>query len=580
MLKARNFGIFLKLLAAFLLIILPLFGSIFYLNGKAESDAYEALLESLKNKSAVFLDSMDTEFDRIRNLQQEFINNQDLLSLSMADNYMNAYEKYAALNRVQYNLQLIKNSNKYIKTSRVYLPSIDRMLQANLKYTEIDGEEYEAFTAGNLARGFVVFRGELFLTSRLPYRTNEGERQTTAIVLELDKQEMRNELDKLAAGGGAALIDDEWKWRVYDSAFERTDGVVERLRASAAGDPDSRDRKPFALDIGGTTYLALLHHSDAHNYNLFTFVPEKEAMGSLAKYNLWFWSLAAASVIIIVFFSLWIYRVIHNPLSRLVRAFRRLEVGHFDINMTYRGHDEFSYLYKQFNEMVVRLKQAIAEIYEQKLTVQRAELKQLQAQINPHFLYNTYFIMNQMVRTRDYDNLEPFSRHLGQYLQFVTRNIQEQIPLAQEVAFMRTYIDIQSIRFENRIEAEVGELPDKFRSLMVPRLLLQPIVENAYKHGLEKRAEGGYLRVRFRDEGNRLSIVIEDNGGIDDEGLARLQASLSERGDSDEITGIVNVHQRLKLKFGSGNGLAVDKNEEGGLRVTIAFPIEGEDKHV
>lgn len=152
-------------------------------------------------------------------------------------------------------------------------------------------------------------------------------------------------------------------------------------------------------------------------------------MGPLDHYQVYLYLISLCALIVIILFSIYVYRIIHRPLSRLVRAFRKVESGDLQVELTYKSSDEFHYLYAQFNNMVAHLKKLIFEIYEQKIRTQQSELKQLQSQINPHFLYNSFYLLYRMTKAQDFENSTRFTKYLGDYFQYMTRNGSEEVPL-------------------------------------------------------------------------------------------------------------------------------------------------------
>ncbi|MBO9599869.1 MAG: histidine kinase, partial [Cohnella sp.] len=230
-------------------------------------------------------------------------------------------------------------------------------------------------------------------------------------------------------------------------------------------------------------------------------------------------------------------------------------------------------------------------VYEEQLRLQQAELKQLQAQINPHFLYNTYFILYRLAKLQDNESIAQFSQYLGEYFQYITRNGVDNVSLEMEFRHAQTYAQIQNIRFKNRIRVEFEELREPYRSILVPQLILQPLLENAYMHGLEARRKAGLIRVAVGEENGMIRITVEDNGDkLTDEKLASLQASLLVQGAEHEYTGLLNVNRRLQLRFGSEYGVHVRRGELGGLSVTLSMraqanvatgqSVEGGEGHV
>jgi two-component system sensor histidine kinase YesM len=168
-----------------------------------------------------------------------------------------------------------------------------------------------------------------------------------------------------------------------------------------------------------------------------------------------------------------------------------------------------------------------------------------------------------------------FVKYLGEYFQFITRNADEEVQLSLEIKHAMNYIRIQGIRFHNRVETIVGELPQVTERVRVPRLILQPIIENAYKHGLEDREEGGVLWFRFVVSGPCITIEVENNGAlITDEELLNVRRKLQTDEPGKETTGMINVHRRLRIRYGETGGLIVERGEHGGWKVGITIPFD------
>jgi len=180
-----------------------------------------------------------------------------------------------------------------------------------------------------------------------------------------------------------------------------------------------------------------------------------------------------------------------------------------------------------------------------------------------------------MARTGDYENLERFTEQLGKYFQFITRSGADEVTLQKEVEHARVYTEIQAMRFSNRVKVFFDELPAEFSDIMVPRLILQPVIENAFEHGLSMKKQGGLLKVSFRKLDDELHIIVENNGeDISEERLNLLRERLSSKNDvtGEEITALQNINQRLKLKFGQEYGITVVKGDMGGFKVDIVIP--------
>jgi two-component system, sensor histidine kinase YesM len=307
---------------------------------------------------------------------------------------------------------------------------------------------------------------------------------------------------------------------------------------------------------------------------LARYILENDIYQSLNGYKIWYWMLSGVSLIIILLYSASTYRFIHKPLALLVKAFRSIEKGDLEVNINHNHNDEFRYIYQRFNIMVDNLNLLIDQVYKQKILAQHAELKQLQSQINPHFLYNTFFVLLSIAKSGDNESVIYFLQRLGSYFQFITRNTVDEVPLHKEVEHAQIYTDIQVMRFSNRIHAEFDNLPEEYRNITVPRLIIQPIIENAFLHGLEDKINNGMISVSFLKCKNSLQIIIEDNGeNLSNDDLENMGKTLSEE-YSGEITAIVNIHRRLRLKNGSESGLAFFRGELGGLKTVISIVLQ------
>ncbi|MGV2884304.1 histidine kinase [Paenibacillus taichungensis] len=324
-------------------------------------------------------------------------------------------------------------------------------------------------------------------------------------------------------------------------------------------------------------YLYYALYDPDHSFTLTASIPNDVLQAPLEQYNLWLWTLTLISIVIIMIFSFSIYRSIHKPLSVLIRGFRMAEQGQTSIHIPQSRRDEFGYLYSRFNHMIERLHILIDENYVARIRTSEAELKHLQSQIQPHFLYNSLFSIKQMAEVENVELIQEFTDYLGQYFRYMSRDSHSEVSLGEEVDHALVYASIQKIRFGSRVQLQLEELSREYRDIAIPRVIIQPIVENVFEHALAKRSQGGILKLSYQVEHDKLSIRIEDDGDqLTDEVLSSLQESFQEsanqRHGNEEITGLMNVNQRLRIKFGAGYGLCAQRSELGGLCMILNIP--------
>jgi len=223
----------------------------------------------------------------------------------------------------------------------------------------------------------------------------------------------------------------------------------------------------------------------------------------------------------------------------------------------------------------------IVHDYSQSMLLQQANFRQLQAQINPHFLYNSYFMLFRMIKSGQHEESKTVAKELGSYFQYITRSHSDTVTLKDEYTHAKIYSNIQAVRFGERIQVDFQELPDCCGDYVVPKLILQPIVENAFNYGLENKVKNGLLKVCFLPVQNDLVITVEENGeSLTDETLEKIQASFSAPGFdglTSEITGLLNIFKRLQIFFKRDDVLSVSRSPLGGMCVRVSlYQMESE----
>lgn len=570
--------IFLRLLVTFLLIMLPIVISAVYLYQWVVRTASADITKTAAAQSAFYLTDLENEIERMKLLQFSLLEDDDLNELVLAWETMATIDRTDAMNSLMKRLYTVQNSSMYIKDVSVHIATIRRTMSALGGVRGFDAERYrEVRSVFGGGSHLIEWHGGLFLGA-MKQRGSKGAEPLFTVEIELDTRKLQEALAQFNTypGSGTLLLSDSARVALASGTGELT-----RL-----GDPyDLRESLRAAVGqtgellIEGNRYYVVQAHSADLGLSISRFIPEQVVRQPLSTIYKWAWVFAIAAVAIFAAFALSTYKFIHKPMLTLVKSFRRMEQGDLNICIAHESKDEFRYLYGRFNQMVDNLRSLIDQVYKQKIMAQRAELKQLQSQINPHFLYNSFFILNTMAKTGDTERIEQFTTLLGEYFEFVTRNASDAVALDQEIRHARMYAEIQELRFSRRIRVRFDPLPDELRPILVPRLIVQPIIENAFKHSLEKKVKDGLIAVRFEKTGSQVRIIVEDNGErLTDEALAQIRRALHDVHDQAEVTGMVNIHRRIRITFGEDCGLLTERSELGGLRVTILL-ADGGDRH-
>jgi len=572
--------IFLRLIVTFLLIMVPILLFAVYLYHWNVQTASSDITKTAAAQSEFYLTDLENEIERMKMLQYSLLEDDNLNELVLTWETMATIARTENMNSLIKRLYTVQNSSMYIKDVSVHIAAIGRTISAGDGVREFRTERFrEIRSVFGSGSQLIEWKGGLFLGA-MKQRGIKGAEPLFTVEIELDEQRLQEALAQFNTypGSGTLLLSDSAKVAVANGTGELANvGVPLYLREIPALLVDN----PSRLTVNGSRYYAVQAHSPDLGLSIYRFIPEEVVQKPLSKFYKWAWGFGVAALGIFGAFALSTYKFIHKPMLTLVKSFRRIEHGDLSIHIAHESKDEFRYLYGRFNQMVDNLRSLIDQVYKQKIMAQRAELKQLQSQINPHFLYNSFFILNTMAKTGDTERIEQFTTLLGEYFEFVTRNASDLVALEQEIHHARMYAEIQELRFSRRIQVRFDPLPDELRPLPVPRLIVQPIIENAFKHSLEKKTKNGLIVVRFEQAGGQARIIVEDNGDrLTDEALEQIRKSLYEEQDQAETTGMVNIHRRIRITFGEDAGLRTERSELGGLSVTILLGDGGEPSSV
>ncbi len=299
--------------------------------------------------------------------------------------------------------------------------------------------------------------------------------------------------------------------------------------------------------------------------------------------RLGFWMMALVSLLLVLF-SYYFAKGITKPIKQLTFAARELSRGRFDQDIEVNSNDEIAFLARTFDRMRININNLIIEIQqkaqlerdlqESKLLLKESQLKSLQSQINPHFLYNTLNTLSKKAYLEGSKETSDLIASVAGLLRYNLKRLDRDVTLGDEVNIMLQYIDIQKARFTNRLQFELVADEGAY-SVHLPGMTLQPIIENAVIYAVEPREEGGIIRIHITDAETMVVVRIEDDGpGMDagkiEQVLSELQISSDYEGHSTGI-GLSNVIRRLRLLYGRDD--VIDIESELGVGTTISLML-------
>ncbi len=266
-----------------------------------------------------------------------------------------------------------------------------------------------------------------------------------------------------------------------------------------------------------------------------------------------------------------------NPIKKLMRLMRKVEGGDFSVVMDAQSRDEIGLLAQGFNVMVGRIRELMQKVYREHQKLRSAELAALQAQINPHFLYNTLESIIWLSRAGRSHDVIHIVEAMTKLFRIGISGGRELITIRDELEHVRSYLTIQQIRYKNKIDYLV-DVPESLGSCRILKLVLQPLVENSIYHGIKNVRGKGLITVHGREEGNDIILDVMDSGiGMKPEELRALQAALADHGseaDNNGNYGLKNIHERLTIFFGPEYGLSFTSEYGRGTTVAVRIPKE------
>jgi two-component system sensor histidine kinase YesM len=281
---------------------------------------------------------------------------------------------------------------------------------------------------------------------------------------------------------------------------------------------------------------------------------------------------AALFFLLISLFSVLITR----PLSQLAHSIQELDSGNLDIRVPLTGPNEVKLLTKQYNRMVMRLRGSIERNKEERRKKEIARFQALQAQINPHFLFNTLNTIKWTAYMSEVPHIAEMVSKLGRLLEITFQQRGDMVTIREEVEHLQLYLELQSMRFNNNYTLQL-ELSEILMEKYVPKLTFQPIVENSIRHGFKDGSVHGEIKLKGNIEGSNIQLVIEDNGIGFMPHTTHLLLEHSDAPSEFQFSGIglKNVHDRIQLHYGPEYGLSLSSEMGVGTVVSILLPLEG-----
>ena len=320
-------------------------------------------------------------------------------------------------------------------------------------------------------------------------------------------------------------------------------------------------------DRGSTDYIILCEQSNTTGWTVWLYQPVGLAGEAMRPIGV----MAGVTILICIFAAVLAYFItsgmVSSRIERLTHFMQEVQEGSMDMQMESDDRDEIGMLYRGFGSMMKRIRTLINEVYLSKITQKEAELKALQAQINPHFLYNTLSLINWKALAAGEEDISRMTLALSTFYRTALNRGRNVLQVETELSNTRAYLEIQSMLHDGDFDYEI-EAQTEILQCESLNLILQPLVENAIHHGIEEKTDGrGKISVRGWKEDNCVWFMVEDNGVGMEQEVADKILTMESKG-----YGVRNVDERIRLCYGEKYAMKVESVVGKGTKMTIHFP--------
>lgn len=512
--------------------------------------------ESLKGYLSQAVSALDNQIE-LYNTMSDYISFNQTLTQVVTRKYDSTYERYEA---VVNELEPIISSTRYlhqdIKRITIYTENVIKYdTSLDIYWKILEEPWYQEVAQSNSIMWYVNFEEKnVFFVRKMPLLNKEGMKGILYIEVDYDEffscfeQEIISNYGIYVANssGDVLFAQEEGNGQFALTYDEVKDSVSHKERSN---------------------YTILSHHVRNLDWNVYLYKSDSFAINSMEPIFVIF-----VALLLICFASTWVAlrstsSLISKRLEKLAENMNQVESGNLALTVQDDSTDEIGILIQGFERMLTELRRLIKEVFESKLTQKEYEMRALQAQINPHFLYNSLSIINWKAIEVGAMDISKVTLALSTFYRTSLNKGSNVISVADEISNVKSYLLIQSVMHDDSFDI-VYDIDKEILDMKVLNLVLQPVAENALEHGIDRLIDRkGLLTIRGYAEENLLYLIVEDNGDGMSEDMCHNILTNKSGG-----YGMRNVHERIQLYFGVSYGITVESTKGVGTRVTLKFP--------
>lgn len=397
------------------------------------------------------------------------------------------------------------------------------------------------------------------------------------VIVDLDDSFIKEFCDKVTIGktGFFYLLDQQNNPIYVPPVSEANLALVQETKITTR---ELQGSESFVLQTSGPPQFIVHTSSLSTGWTIMGMAPLQEIVAEANRIR----QLIIVSVVLSIVFAITLHSLLTNRLTRpiqlLQHKMRLTASGYLEAKVKPNGNDEIADLGQSFNIMVEKIKELLEQSIREQLQLQKAELRTLQAQINPHFLYNTLDSIVWMAETGKNDSVIRLVKALSDFFRLSLNKGRDWVQIRTELAHAQSYLIIQQMRYHDILEYRL-EVAEELQKYPILNMTLQPLIENALYHGIKNKRGKGIITINGYPDGSSVVLIVTDNGiGISEERLAFLREQMEHpiQSEDADVTqsgfGLQNVHQRLQLYFGSEYGIRLDSTEGVGTQISVRIP--------
>lgn len=401
-------------------------------------------------------------------------------------------------------------------------------------------------------------------------RTNEAYFSNIYASMDLSKQKI------LVLNSRNKVISTNSKNWLVGESFPTDELILEIQKLEKVGNND------FQLTLD-QPYVVVFDKVKNADWYIISFTPKTYIAQETDRILRFTIIIGVISFMIAIFASTYVSQSISIPLKGMIKRMKRVQGGELDVVSEDQAKDELALVNEQFNLMIDKVKALLIETKLREKEKRVAELSALQAQINPHFLSNTLNSVKWMANNQKADNIENLVGSLISLLQVAMGKEEDFITISQEITYLEHYLNIQSYRYYDKFKVNI-DVDEEVKAALIPRFLIQPIVENALIHGLVKNHEPGFIAIKVWLEEKDVYVSVTDNGGgLSQEAIREIMNTTKPAQNHFSGIGLPNVRERIKLYFGDSYDLEIESLVGSFTRMTFFYPYmkgsDVDDKH-